>query len=611
MLYTALLEKFRWGLCIAFFICSIWFFVSLFRKKKRMVSLLFAIGFALAWVSGSEMANKELRSQLLSLDKVVFQENENVMVPAENYIVSALREVTGVNEIQAATEERDPGELLNKDHGYTTAVYFSYEGVNTLRSDADLIDIGSNAGGCIESFLSSNDAIARIELLSAGPFFPGYTKCIGTVLMHITPQIPFEAQIDLANRIGASLLSAGQSQNYEEFISKDAQTTEIKTIWNAYWGLISVVTIFISLIIVIVRLIKKKKDILIPSIYMVGGIVQFFVCLFAPPYNGNSLVLLSAVIIILCGACVTAIHHTKTKKIAQQKEKRIKTAIQRVNYLKRDAADKEREAFEASTIEDFVKLWDLMIDDLEQLKKYEGTFYQSIPSLDDSIQQKQADFQWKLRNAIEREELKHIQIIKKEYRNSKEHKVREYEYFCRNISRFQERFNDETKEFAEQAAKAVYSATGLLAPQNSIFPDVFSSGQKGYQEFDHSKLKNQVEDFDTMEGHQFEFWCAELLRKNGFRNVSVTQGSGDQGVDVLAEKDGIRYAIQCKCYSGNLGNKPIQEVHTGKDIYNCHVGVVMTNSHFTAGAIEAAKRTNTLLWDRSTILTMLEQTSTK
>ena len=74
-----------------------------------MVSLLFAIGFALAWVSGSEMANKELRSQLLSLDKVVFQENENVMVPAENYIVSALREVTGVNEIQAATEERDPG----------------------------------------------------------------------------------------------------------------------------------------------------------------------------------------------------------------------------------------------------------------------------------------------------------------------------------------------------------------------------------------------------------------------------------------------------------------------------------------------------------------------
>ena len=109
-----------------------------------------------------------------------------------------------------------------------------------------------------------------------------------------------------------------------------------------------------------------------------------------------------------------------------------------------------------------------------------------------------------------------------------------------------------------------------------------------------------------MEGHQFEYWCADLLRENDFQNVSVTQGSGDQGVDVLAEKGGVRYAIQCKCYSGPLGNKPIQEVHTGKTYYNCHVGVVMTNSHFTSSAIEAAKRTNTLLWDRDYLKQLLE-----
>ena len=53
--------------------------------------------------------------------------------------------------------------------------------------------------------------------------------------------------------------------------------------------------------------------------------------------------------------------------------------------------------------------------------------------------------------------------------------------------------------------------------------------------------------FDTLEGHEFEHYCAELLRKKGFIEVEVTKGSGDYGADILAEKDGVTYAIQCKC----------------------------------------------------------------
>lgn len=112
---------------------------------------------------------------------------------------------------------------------------------------------------------------------------------------------------------------------------------------------------------------------------------------------------------------------------------------------------------------------------------------------------------------------------------------------------------------------------------------------------------------DSMEGHEFEHWCAELLQKVGFTNVSVTPGSGDQGVDVLAERDGVTYAIQCKCYSADLGNRPVQEVLAGKFVYNRHVGVVMTNRHFTQGAIEAAKATGVLLWDRDEIEKMLTE----
>ena len=110
---------------------------------------------------------------------------------------------------------------------------------------------------------------------------------------------------------------------------------------------------------------------------------------------------------------------------------------------------------------------------------------------------------------------------------------------------------------------------------------------------------------DLMEGHAFEYWSADMLRNQGFQNVEVTRGSGDQGVDVLAEKDGIKYAIQCKCYSSNLGNTPVQEVHAGKDMYHCHVGVVLTNRYFTEGAKQLAEVTGTLLWDRDYIINYL------
>ena len=125
--------------------------------------------------------------------------------------------------------------------------------------------------------------------------------------------------------------------------------------------------------------------------------------------------------------------------------------------------------------------------------------------------------------------------------------------------------------------------------------------QQGLSETDY-----ELGRIDQMEGHQFEHLCSYLLKKNGFSSVEVTVGSGDQGVDVLARKDGIRYAIQCKCYSKDLGNKPVQEVNTGKTIYHCQIGVVMTNRYFTKGAKDAADATGVLLWDRDKLKQMLE-----
>lgn len=100
-----------------------------------------------------------------------------------------------------------------------------------------------------------------------------------------------------------------------------------------------------------------------------------------------------------------------------------------------------------------------------------------------------------------------------------------------------------------------------------------------------------------MDGLQFEHRCAELLRYRGFHKVTVTKGSGDQGVDILAQKNGIKFGIQCKYYSHPVGNKAIQEAYAGADFYDCDKAMVMTNSTFTKAARELADKLEVELWE--------------
>lgn len=119
--------------------------------------------------------------------------------------------------------------------------------------------------------------------------------------------------------------------------------------------------------------------------------------------------------------------------------------------------------------------------------------------------------------------------------------------------------------------------------------------------------KLRGKELDEMAGRDFEFFCADLLEENGFLEVEVTKGSGDYGVDVLAEKDGVTYAIQCKRYDAPVGVKAVQEACAGREYYDRMVGAVMTNQYFTQPAVEAAKKLKILLWDRGYIDEMVRR----
>lgn len=107
---------------------------------------------------------------------------------------------------------------------------------------------------------------------------------------------------------------------------------------------------------------------------------------------------------------------------------------------------------------------------------------------------------------------------------------------------------------------------------------------------------------DNMTGYEYEEQCADELRNMGFTNVEVTKSSGDQGIDVIAWKGGLKYGIQCKHYQNPVSNKAVQEANSGAQYYDCDVAAVMTNSTFTNSASELANKIGVKLWPNNEVI---------
>ena len=118
--------------------------------------------------------------------------------------------------------------------------------------------------------------------------------------------------------------------------------------------------------------------------------------------------------------------------------------------------------------------------------------------------------------------------------------------------------------------------------------------------------KNTASRCLKLDGPEFEAYVALVLEDNGFKHVALTKGSGDQGVDILAERNGKTYAIQCKNYEGSVGNFAVQEAYTGAQFYGCDKAAVICPGEFTRGAKELAQSTGVLLWDGKKLSHMMK-----
>ena len=98
-----------------------------------------------------------------------------------------------------------------------------------------------------------------------------------------------------------------------------------------------------------------------------------------------------------------------------------------------------------------------------------------------------------------------------------------------------------------------------------------------------------------LDGAGYYVFVAKWLREQGFRQILHTGATGDFGVDLVAKKHGIYYAVQCKYYSSSVSGAAVQEAVAGMAYYHCDRAMVVTNSQLTRGARALAEANHVLV----------------
>ena len=185
---------------------------------------------------------------------------------------------------------------------------------------------------------------------------------------------------------------------------------------------------------------------------------------------------------------------------------------------------------------------------------------------------------------------KHFKVISSAYRNS----VTANSFGKKNYKKFYIDLIDFIKEnssFIQQLERMERQLT-WGDPEDSSIIEILEDEMK--------KNTAKLEYSDQMDPYEYEHFCAEQFNNNNWK-AKATQGSSDQGVDVIATKNNITLVAQCKRFKKPVGNKAVQEIVAGIKYYQANKGVVIAPNGFTKSAEKLAEANQILLIHHSEI----------
>lgn len=156
----------------------------------------------------------------LTAAQIAAQQQAQINHPSEAFVITRLACVPNVTGIKAVTEDHDPNGNLNKAGGYTSSVYFSYSLVDQssyiiqVAMKQDIVDAGTDIGGCIETYATVKDAQARNTYLTAfdsiGALHVGSHVVLGTMVVRTSDFLTATQQAELTQNIMAAMMYVEQ-----------------------------------------------------------------------------------------------------------------------------------------------------------------------------------------------------------------------------------------------------------------------------------------------------------------------------------------------------------------------------------------------------------------
>jgi HJR/Mrr/RecB family endonuclease len=118
----------------------------------------------------------------------------------------------------------------------------------------------------------------------------------------------------------------------------------------------------------------------------------------------------------------------------------------------------------------------------------------------------------------------------------------------------------------------------------------------------------EMTDVDEMSGRDFEIYVARLLKNEGFKTKHLG-GPRDFGADILAQREGVKYAVQVKRSSSNISRRAVSDAVAAKSHFKCKKALVVTNSFLSAPAKNFAKSTDCDVIDRYKLADLIDRYS--
>lgn len=118
--------------------------------------------------------------------------------------------------------------------------------------------------------------------------------------------------------------------------------------------------------------------------------------------------------------------------------------------------------------------------------------------------------------------------------------------------------------------------------------------------------QTSIEDIRKLSWQQFEIIVGEAFRRLGYRVIENGGGGADGGIDLILDREGQRFFVQCKQWKVlKVGVKPIRElagVMAAKDVRD---GFFVTSGTYTSEAREFAEEAGISLVDGDSLERMV------